>query len=86
MNEAKPAMPPKNPWPNSSPNKPAPRKPAASPPNNPPPKKPGRARGLTERREGLPGCVIVRWIGAAAVGAVRVGGGAEKVRSAAAAA
>src|SRR5215472_15267649 len=35
--EAKPAIPPKNPYPNSRPSRPAPRKPAASPPNNPRP-------------------------------------------------
>src|SRR5262245_9607385 len=33
--EAKPAIPPKNPNPNSRPSRPAPRKPAARPPNNP---------------------------------------------------
>ena len=32
-------MPPKSPCPNSKPNRPAPRKPAASPPNKPPPPK-----------------------------------------------
>src|SRR5215831_18792555 len=35
--EAKPAIPPKNPYPNSRPSRPAPRKPAARPPNNPRP-------------------------------------------------
>ena len=71
--EAKPAIPPKNPCPNSKPNRPAPRKPAAMLPNNPrPPRKPGL--GGAEPSGAPEGCVIERWIGAAA-GAVGVLGG-----------
>src|SRR5215470_2077066 len=76
--EANPAMPPNNPYPNSRPNRPAPRKPAARPPSSPrPPNKP--ALGAVRARPTLEGCVIERWIGAA-VGAVAVLGGAEYVR------
>src|SRR5215472_12083676 len=76
--EANPAMPPNNPYPNSRPNRPAPRKPAARPPSSPrPPNKP--ALGAVRASPTLEGCVIERWIGAA-VGAVAVLGGAEYVR------
>ena len=67
------------PVPEQRPNKPAPRNPAARPPSNPPPKKPGRD-AVWPTAPALPGCVRVRCIGAAALGAVRVAGGAEKVR------
>src|SRR5262245_44047233 len=79
MKEAKPAMPPKSPCPKRRPNKPAPRKPAARPPSSPPPNKPGRGVAWPTVFD-LPGCVTVRCIGAAALGAVWVAGGAEKVR------
>src|SRR6516162_6762838 len=66
--EAKPAIPPKNPCPNSRPNRPAPRNPAANPPNKPRPKKPGLGvawpEGAAPER-----CVNERSIGVA-VGAV----------------
>src|SRR6266542_1574017 len=62
------------------PRSPAPRKPAASPPSRPGrPKKPGEDAGAAPVI-GRAGCVTVRWTGAAVVGAVRVAGGAEKVR------
>ena len=76
--DAKPAIPPKNPCPNSRPNRPAPRKPAARPPSNPLPKNPGRADAWPTV-PALLGCVTLRCMGAAVFGAVRVAGGAEKV-------
>src|SRR5579885_587640 len=74
MSEPKPPMPPKKPWPNSRPNRPAPRKPAAKPPN-----RPGRVAELVPKGELARGCVMLRWIGETD-GAVRVEDGAEKVR------
>src|SRR5262249_44888894 len=86
--DAKPPSPPNRPWPNSRPKMPAPMKPAASPPSRPPPKKPGREAG--EPKVGCDdGCVMLRWIGAAWLGAGRAGGGARgraRGRAAAAAA
>src|SRR4029078_3840061 len=78
--DAKPAIPPKNPCPNRRPKRPAPRKPAARPPSNPVPKKPGRPEAWPTV-PALLGWVTLRWIGAAVFGAVRVAGGAEKVRT-----
>ena len=83
--EAKPASPPMKPLPISMPIRPA--------PSRPPSKSAGKAAcrrtaaRLRYRRTrarscvmpGAPGCVIERLIGAAAFGAVAVGGGAEKV-------
>src|SRR5690348_2745763 len=79
MSEPNPPMPPKKPWPNSSPNRPAPRKPAASPPNRPLPKKPGRVAVPLPNGDVARGWVMLRWIGETD-GAVRVDEGAEKVR------
>src|SRR5262249_5787038 len=54
-------------------------KPAARPPSRPRPKKPGCVAGVPKR--GCDdGCVMLRWIGAACDGAVRVVGGAENGR------
>jgi hypothetical protein len=81
--DARPLRPPNGPLPDSSPNKPAPRKPPISIPPKPP-KSEGAAvvaggltRGVAAR---APGWVIDRSIGAAAFGAVGVGGAASNVR------
>jgi hypothetical protein len=60
--------------------KPAAKPPSNPPPNNPPPSKPGRLAEPAAAVDVEPGGVIERSIGAAVVGAVRVGGGAENVR------
>src|SRR6476620_12017730 len=74
--EENPPIPPKSPCPNSRPNRPAPRNPAAKPPNRPRhQKKPGWGVAWPKGAV-VEGCVIERWIGAA-VGAVEVLGGEE---------
>src|SRR5204863_4617074 len=74
---------PRKPSPINMPMRPAPSRPPSSPPASPRPKPPNRPPGWdTGGRAAVvvaPGCVIERVIGAAVVGAVAVGGGAEKV-------
>src|SRR5262252_6804837 len=76
-----PPSPPRKPWPNSRPNRPAPRKPAASPPQNPerPKKLPGAKPGRGLVKFGCVFGVTVRCI-VDVDGMVEVGGGAENVR------
>src|SRR5215467_5870068 len=79
-NDTRPPTPPMKPWPNSRPNRPAPRNPAARPPQNPErPKKPPGEGANPGRGAATLGCVTVRCIGEAD-GMVDVGGGAENVR------
>src|ERR1700744_910616 len=73
-----PPSPPNMPPPNNMPSRPAPRNPAARPPSIPP----GRLKNpppVGAPMPGLPGWVMVRLNGCAALGAVEVLGGAEKV-------
>src|SRR3984893_19110900 len=80
-----PPRPENIPPPNSMPKRPAPRKPAARPPSMPMPgrlKKPPLAAppAAAVPIPGLPGWVMVRLKGCAALGAVEVLGGAEQDR------